>query len=237
MAERSDAGWKALRRELSARVAVFEPDWTDSTDNDPGITLVELFGFLAESLLSRADLSPHARTRLREVIERLERADDYDCQDGVLSRNRFFAGKLLTADDFAQEQAYERTKHRRHNRLLHGVGIVSGLTVGLEPREGGGDPAIVVSAGVAIDSNGEELVICEPATRDVCQGSSVCYVTVALVERPTDPTPDGEASMIEESAEVDVSDEVPRGHLVIARLIHDGSLWRSDPSFNAPRVR
>jgi hypothetical protein len=236
VAEFSDAGWKAVRRELSARVAVFEPDWTDSTDNDPGITLVELFGFLAESLLSRADLSPRARTRLREILERLELANDSDCQDGTLTRNHYFTGRLLTADDFAQEQEYVRKKHRRHNRLLHGVGIVRGLAVGLEPRQGDGDPAIVVSAGVAIDSNGEELVVCEPATRHVCQGASVCYVTVALVERPVDPTPEGEASMIEESAEVAVSDGVPNGHLAIARLIHDGAVWRSDPSFDAPRV-
>jgi hypothetical protein len=239
VAELSDARWEALSRDLSARVAAFAPDWTEPADNDPGITLVELFAFLAESLLSRADLSPHARMRLGEVLERLEwleRARDSDCRDGTLTRNRFFTGKLLSADDLAQEQAYERTKHRRHNRLLHGVGIVRGLAVGLEPRPGGGDPAIVVSPGVALDPNGDELVVCEPVTRDVCQGASVCYVTVALLERPTSPTPDGESSRIEESAEVAVSEDVPSRHLAIARLLHDDGAWRPDPSFEAARV-
>ena len=236
VAKLSDAGWEELRRDLSARVAVFAPDWTDWADSDPGITLVELFGFLAESLLSRADLSPDARTRLGEILDRLERANDPDCQDGTLTRNHYFTGKLLTADDLAQEQAYEREKHRRHNRLLHGVGIVRGLGVGLESRPGGGDPAVVVSPGVAISPDGEELVLCEPVTRDLCQGSSVCYVTVALVERPTSPTPDGEPSRIEESAEVAVSEDLPAGHLAIARLLRDDGAWRSDPRFNPPRV-
>jgi hypothetical protein len=237
VAELSDAAWEALRRELSERVAVFAPDWTEWTDSDPGITFAELFGFLAESLLSRPDLSPHARARLREILERLERVGSSDCQDGTLTRNRFFTGKLVTADDFEQEQAYGRAKHRRHNRLLHGVGIVRGLGVSLESSPGSDDPTVVVSPGLAISSDGEELVVCEPVTRDVCQGASVCYVTVALVERPMNPTPDGEPSRIDESAEVFVSEDAPRGHVAIARLLRDDGVWRLDPSFNPPQVR
>jgi hypothetical protein len=237
VAESTDASWEKLGRELSARVAAFAPDWTDASDSDPGITLIELFGFLVESLLSRADLSPQARTRLREVIERLERADDYSCQDRTLTRNHFFTGKLLTADDLGQEQAYHRTRYRRHNRLLHGVGIVRGLSVDLEPRPDGGDPTIVVSVGLAIAPDGEELVVCEPVSRELCQGASACYVTLGLDERPAAATPNGEHSRIEESAEVAVSDDVPAGYLPIARLVHDGGLWRLDPSFKAPRAR
>ena len=237
MADLSDDRWEELRRRLSARVAAFAPDWTDHTDSDPGITIVELFGFLAESLLSRGDLSPQARSRLREIVELLDRADDSDCQDGTLTRGRFLTGKLLTADDLAQEQTYQRTKHRRHNRLLHGVGIVRGLAVGLEPSPTGGDPTIVVSPGLAISPDGEELVLCESISRDVCQGDSACYVTLSLVERPVDPTPDGEPSRIEESADVAVSGDLPAGHLAIARLLREDGAWRSDPRFNPPRLR
>jgi hypothetical protein len=237
VAELSDAGWEALRRELSARVAVFAPDWTEWTDSDPGITFLELFEFLAESLLFRPDLSPHARVRLREILERLEHLAIPDCDDGTLTRTRFFTGKLLTADDFEQEQSYHLTKHRRHNRLMHGVGIVRGLGVSLEPRVSGGDPTIMVSPGVAISPEGEELVVCEPVTRDVCQGVSPCYVTLAFVEQPADPTPEGEHSRIEESAEVVVFEDVPRDHLAIARLLHEGGTWRTDASFKAQRLR
>jgi hypothetical protein len=231
----SDAGWEELRRELSARVAVFTPDWTERAESDPGITFLELFEFLAQSLLSRADLSPNTRARLREVLARLELPDDSACQDATISRTRFYSGKLLAGDDFELEQSYLRTKHRRHNRLLHGVGIVRGLEVSLEPRPGGDNAVVVVSPGVAISPDGEELVVCERATRDVRQ-ASVCYVTVALVERPADPTPGGESSRIEESAEVALSEDVPPRHLAIARFRRDGSMWRADPSFEPSRL-
>jgi len=46
-----------------------------------------------------------------------------------LERPRFFTGKLLTTEDLALEQQYFREKLRRHNRSLHGFGIVSGLKV------------------------------------------------------------------------------------------------------------
>jgi hypothetical protein len=234
VAKRSDAGWEDLRRELSARVGL-APDWTERSGSDPGITLVELFGFLAESLLSRPDLSPHARTRLNGILARLER-EVPPCDDGTLTRNRYFTGKRLTTEDFEQEQAYHRTKHRRHNRLLHGVGIVRGLGVGLDSRPGSDEPAVVVSPGLAISPEGEELVVCEPVTRAVCPDSVACHVTLALVERPTDPTADGEPSRIDESADVAVAEDVPTGHLAIARLIRDGGVWRFDPGFEALRV-
>jgi hypothetical protein len=234
--ESSNADWEELTRDLSARVAAFAPDWTDYTGSDPGVTLMEVFGYLAESLLSRADLTPEARTRVHEVLSRLERADDSACQDATLSRVRFYSGKLLTVDDFELEQSYLRSKHRRHNWLLHGVGIVRGLGVSLEPGPARGDVVVVVSPGIAIAPDGEELVVCEPVTRDLCQ-ASMCYVTVSLVERPTNPTPDGEASRVDESADVAVSEDLPAGHLAIARLLRDGGVWRSDPGFNPPRVQ
>ena len=233
--ELSDADWEELTRDLSTRVAAVAPNWTEWEASDPGITIVELFAFLSESLLARSDVTPDARTRLRDVLARLKRADDSQCQDGTLIRNRFFSGKLLTADDFDQEQSYSRTKHRRHNRLLHGVGIVSGLGVSLEPHPAGDGESVVVSPGVAIAPDGEELIVCERLTRDVCHGESVCYVTVALVERPATPTPGGEPSRVQESAEVAVSEDVPPGHLAIARLLRDGDAWRIDPSFEPPR--
>lgn len=235
MAQGRDDRWKELKRELSARVAVFAPEWTNATDSDPGITLLELFEFLAESLVDRADRIPEARARLRDILDRLDAAGDPECEDSTLTRNHYFAGRLLTAEDLAQEQSYGRTRHRRHNRLLHGVGIVSGLGVGLEPGAPGDDPAVVVSPGVAIAPDGEELVVCQRLTRDLCPGGA-CYVTVALGERPADPTPDGEWSRIEESADVTVSAGIPRGHLAIARLVRDEGTWRADPRFRVPRL-
>lgn len=237
MAKRNDGDLNELTRDLSSRVAAFAPDWTEPVGGDPGFTLVELLGFLAESILARPDLSPQARTRLGEVLAQLDRAGNPGCEDGTLTRNRYFSGKLLSVDDFEQEQSYQRTKHRRHNRLLHGVGIVRGLDVSTGSHGAGGDPEVVVAPGLAIGPDGEELVVCEPVTRDVCKGTSACYVTLALVERPVDPTADGEYSRIEESVDVAVSEDVPLGHLAIARLVLDNSVWRSDSTFRPARVR
>ena len=236
MAQTSADRWRDLSRELSARVTALAPDWTGRPDSDPGITLVELFDFLGESLLSRKDLSASARARLGDVLERLDRAEDPRCEDGVVTRNRYFTGRLLGTDDFEQEQTYHRTKNRRHNRLFHGVGIVRGLSVALEPRAGG-DPDVVVSPGVAIGPDGDELVLCEPVSVDVCTSPSTCYVMVALVEQPAGPLPDGESSRIEESAAVATAETVPDGYLAIARLRQEAGAWRIDSGYKAPRVR
>jgi len=45
----------------------------------------------------------------------------------TLRRVNYFAGRLLTAEDFRAEQEYHREKSRRHNRRLHGSGVASGL--------------------------------------------------------------------------------------------------------------
>jgi hypothetical protein len=232
----TDGDWEELIRDLARRVAVHDPEWTNYTESDPGITLVELFAFFAESLLDRGDLPAEARVRLHYIVTRLERASDSDCADGTPTRTRYFVGRLMSPDDFAQEQSYTRTRHRRHNRLLHGVGIVRGLEVTLEPGQAGGDPAVVVSPGLAIAPDGEEMVVCDRVTLDVCSGPAVCYVTLALSERLVDPTVEGEATRIEESAAVGVSGDVPPGHLGVARLKLDGGLWRTDPSFKPPQV-
>jgi hypothetical protein len=71
----------------------------------------------------------------------------------ALARPRFFFGKLLTAEDFAQEQQYVLEKLKRHNRTLHGFGIVSGLRVTTPAGK------IAVDPGLALDCQGNEIVI------------------------------------------------------------------------------
>jgi len=64
---------------------------------------------------------------------------------GGLQRVRYFAGQLLTADDFATEQAYWIERQRRRNRRLHGWGVVEGLGVSID------GPKVFVEPGMAID--------------------------------------------------------------------------------------
>ena len=48
-----DEELRAIALIIRERLARFGPQWTDFNDSDPGVTLLELFAFLTESLLYR----------------------------------------------------------------------------------------------------------------------------------------------------------------------------------------
>lgn len=81
----------------------------------------------------------------------------------TIERTRYFAGQLLNEADLAQEQLYLREKARRHNRMLHGWGVVAGLGVRQGP-EGG---ALTVEPGYALDPCGDEIVVADPVLVDL----------------------------------------------------------------------
>jgi hypothetical protein len=234
---RTEDEWAELARDVTSRVAAFAPDWTDAPSSDPGITLLQLFAFLAEDVLHRPDLAVADRARIRHLLASLERTVASPCDDATLTRPNYYMGKVLGVEDFAQEQAYHRAHRRRHNRLLHGVGIVRGLEVDVEPGPQGGPPSVVVSPGVAISPAGDEVVTCEPMRFDLCSGMSPCHVTIALLERPVDATVDGNHARIEETAAVATGEAVGPDALAIARLVRDGSGgWRLDGTFRPHHV-
>jgi hypothetical protein len=72
-----------------------------------------------------------------------------------IERPLYFQDQMLTAQDFADEQDYFRQKLRRHNRLLHGWGVVCGLRVTDAPE----GCAVVVSPGYALDPCGDEILV------------------------------------------------------------------------------
>jgi hypothetical protein len=51
----------------------------------------------------------------------------------TLERVKYFPRQLLTADDMTADQEYFRNKLRRHNRYLHGWGVVCGMEVSVAP--------------------------------------------------------------------------------------------------------
>src|SRR6186713_250055 len=59
-----DRRYQQLVDETLARVPVHTPEWTNFNQSDPGVTLVQLFAFLTESLLYRANLIPE-RNRVK----------------------------------------------------------------------------------------------------------------------------------------------------------------------------
>src|SRR5262249_55946335 len=59
-----DRRYQELVDEALARVPVHTPEWTNFNHSDPGVTLVQLFAFLTENLLYRANQIPD-RNRIK----------------------------------------------------------------------------------------------------------------------------------------------------------------------------
>jgi baseplate J-like protein len=55
--------YQDLLNEALARVPVHNPEWTNFNKSDPGVTLIELFAFLTENLLYRANQIPERNRR------------------------------------------------------------------------------------------------------------------------------------------------------------------------------
>lgn len=75
----------------------------------------------------------------------------------ALERNRFFYGKMLTAEDFIAEQNYFNTKIRLLNSLLFGSGVIAGLNV-IKTDES----SVAIDSGIALDHAGREIIVPEP---------------------------------------------------------------------------
>ncbi|NJL23578.1 MAG: hypothetical protein HC895_26670 [Leptolyngbyaceae cyanobacterium SM1_3_5] len=82
-----------------------------------------------------------------------------------LERTRFFPRQLITPDDLIQDQIYFRDKLRRHNRLLHGWGVVCGARI----KPGKGDCEIAIEPGYILGPYGDEIYIDQEITVNLCQ--------------------------------------------------------------------
>jgi len=96
------------------------------------------------------------------------------CDDACgLERVRFFPRQLLGADDMNAEQHYFREKLRRHNRFLHGWGVVCGCEV--RPSATTDRPyQVIICPGYVVTPQGDEILIGCPALFDLatCMVSS-----------------------------------------------------------------
>ncbi len=72
----------------------------------------------------------------------------------TLTRNRYFYGKLLSTENLELEQQYFNRKRWLLNRLALGMGVLRGLDV-VATTDG---TRVRVSAGVAIDGRGREII-------------------------------------------------------------------------------
>jgi len=104
---------------------------------------------------------------------------DLSCSFGEQSeRVRYFPRQLITADDMRAEQEYFREKARRHNRYLHGWGVVCGCTVeavtlnqGKQGNHGNQGWQVRVCPGYAVDPQGDDILIDSCITVDLQVGA------------------------------------------------------------------
>jgi hypothetical protein len=155
---------------------------------------------------------------------------------GGPSRLRYFAGRVLSAEDLADEQEYLLERLRRHNRRLHGWGVVDGLEIGVEDGA-----EICISPGCAIDACGNDIVVeRELRVPTPAPGARSHEIAVRLIhaERPVDPVPapwpDGvQPSRVAESVALRLGGREGEG-IAIGRLVWTHGRWCVDATF-APR--
>jgi hypothetical protein len=91
------------------------------------------------------------------------------CCGETVERLRYFPRQLLTADDMRAEQQYVHEKMRRHNRFLHGWGVVCGCTVEQVQNVKGWQ--VRVCPGYAVGPQGDEIWINECVEVDLKTGA------------------------------------------------------------------
>lgn len=91
----------------------------------------------------------------------------------AIKRMNYYKGEFLHAEDFQCEQIFQSSLRKIHNLSLHTLGIVYGLEV----TAGAGK--VTVKQGMAIDSQGRELIL--DADRDVAVNSPT-NITIAYWE-------------------------------------------------------
>jgi hypothetical protein len=92
-----------------------------------------------------------------------------DCTSSTtikLQRVNFFNRQLLTADDMNTERDYFLQKLRRHNRFMHGWGVVCGLSVTTAPTTA--TPwRVQIGSGYALGPYGDEIFVAEAVYFDL----------------------------------------------------------------------
>jgi len=87
---------------------------------------------------------------------------------GSLARPDYQPGNYLLPDDLTTGQNYLRQRLRRHNRMLHGAGVVCGMNIA--PANDPTHPwGVYVCPGYAIGPYGDEIVLLKQELVDISQ--------------------------------------------------------------------
>jgi len=233
---------RSLAPELRDIVRRIEPDWTDRDSSDPGVTVLEVLAWLADMVLYRsAPVAEQGRqAAIRAVATLFAFARPCSPANGTVTRPHFFAGQLLDPGTLQAEQDYHRGKQRRHNRSLHGAGIVEGLEIRVEATADAPDGRVRIDPGYAIDSCGEEITLERGAVVALPRAGDQMFVSLRYQDVPSAPvlSPTGEPtfSRIEEVCVVALVDAVTEPAIALARLLRSAGQWSVDRCFVPRRV-
>ena len=136
-----------------------------------------------------------------------------------IKRLNYFNGQFLRAPDFTEEQTYHLEMGRRHNQKLHTWGIADGLKLQYTI----GSSQIEIAEGMAIDSEGREIVLVNKVNRDLSTfpGKTV-YITIAYNERKVDETKETGVegfTRVQEIPNINVSENPPSADQLSLQLI------------------
>lgn len=148
-----------------------------------------------------------------------------DAKLSQFERNKYFYGKLMTVRDFETEQSYSNEKRRLLSRLIHGAGVVCGLSLEVVDADvATGKLKLKLSPGVAIDCCGRAIVVGEDwngkeleAKGTVVTGTNYVYLEYEECDKESVPVPANASACeeaccynrVEEIFEVVVSQEPP----------------------------
>jgi hypothetical protein len=233
---------RALVAAIEPIIERTQPGWTRFNDTDPGITLIELLAWVAEGLLFRSgDDSERRRAAvLRAAADVVAVAEACAIEREPLKRPSFFDGRLIDAATLQSEQDYHREKHRRHNRNLHGFGIVSGLEVRVDATAGADGDSIVVDPGYAIDRSGEEIAVSECVRLALPADGDAAHVSLRHWDHPGAEVPSQgtlNVSDVDEACAIAIVRDVLPSALSIARLVRVDGHWSVDSAFVRTRAR
>ena len=113
-----DLRYDAIVQSLLRRIPAYAPEWTDWNDSDPGITLIQLFAYLAEQVGYRLNQVPEKNhvellkllgVRLRPALAAHSRvgiflADPASAEGVVLDAGSRFMSKGSTPAIFESDQ-------------------------------------------------------------------------------------------------------------------------------------
>ena len=254
MRKLSEEQWQSLASAMVRDMARVTPEWTAHNPHDPGITVLELLAYaLADLQYRKHPIGTQGRELARQVAQIAHAlaaetgdANTGDCPPG-LQRVNYFAGSLLSADDFTAEQDYFRNKTHRRNRALHGAGVVTGLHVTL--KRTGSKAQIVIAPGLAFNARGEEIEVSTPTALPLpAQGKSL-LVLLHYAEKPcrpvpapaTDPQADADEparfSRITETFTATLAPKADESGVTLARLKLSRGRWTLDRKFRIAKVR